>query len=285
MGADSMARPALPTRTSRSRRRGRHSSPYQLSVPPTAPVLVLAMPGPASAGHEVASGIADAAGAACPGVDVRVGFLHGAELSLASVLAELPDQGDDSLPAGVVVPVLASAHPEVSAAIADAAEGSGASVIVTGPLGPHPLLAEVLHARLAQAGLARAARAGRISITSEAGGVIVLAVGGEEALQAAGVVAVLLASRLALPVAAASLDYPATIRDAAAQLQGAGVTNMALSPCLIGTEVPPGTLESLSGQAGMRCAPPLGDNPAIGHLVAIRYGAALEDPKLAGLAR
>lgn len=251
-------------------------------MPPTAPTLVLAVPGPAATGSRIAAGIADSAGADCPAAEIDVGFLEGAELSLTSVLADLPQQ--EGIPAGVVVPVLANQHLAVRAAIAEAEAASGTSVITTDPLGPHPILAEVMHARLAEAGLARASRVGRINITSQAGGVVVIAAGGDDALQAAGVVAVLLASRLTMPVAAASLDHPATIKDAIGQLRGAGVTNMALAPCLIGPEVPPGELASLASQTGMSCAPPLGDNPAIGHLVAMRYGAALEDPKLAGLA-
>ena len=59
---------------------------------------------------------------------------------------------------------------------------------------------------------------------------------------------------------------------------------MALAPCLIGPEVAARDLAGLARQAGMACAPPLADHPAIGHLVTIRYGAALEDPSLAGLA-
>ena len=64
-------------------------------------------------------------------------------------------------------------------------------------------------------------RVGRISIVTATDGVIVGAVGDEEAVQAAEVVAVLLASRLTTPVAAASLTDPGSIKDAAARLRQA----------------------------------------------------------------
>src|SRR5258708_28381992 len=49
-------------------------------------------------------------------------------------------------------------------------------------LGPHPLLAEALHTRLAEAGLARAGRAAGLSIVTSTNGVLVLADRGEEAV-------------------------------------------------------------------------------------------------------
>ncbi len=157
-------------------------------------------------------------------------------------------------------------------------------MLIADPLGPHPLLAEALHARLADVGLARAARVGRISIVTEttADGVIVGAVGGEEAVQAAEVVAVLLASRLTTPVAAASLNDPGSIKDAATRLRQA-VPRVALAPCMVGPELTSGTLDAIAALTSIDCAPPLGSHPAIGQLVAIRYGAALADPQIAAM--
>jgi hypothetical protein len=40
-------------------------------------------------------------------------------------------------------------------------------------------------------------------------------------------------------------------------------------------------MAAIATGTGLECAPPLGGYPTIGHLVAIRYGAALEDPQLA----
>ena len=274
---------ALPTRTSRFRRGGRHSSPYQLSVPPTAPALVLAVPGRATGeSAAVVAEIADAAGNACPGVEVRVGYLEGGEAGLTGMLDGLP--GDGEMPGAVVVPLLVSPHPAAAGTLGDAIGATETPVIVTDPLGPHPLLAEVMHLRLAEAGLARAGRAGRISVGNDADGVIVLAAGGPVAVQSVGVVAVLLASRLAVPVDAAPVADPAAVQAAANRLRNARVTKLALAPCLVGPEAPPGELAALAAETGLACAAPLGAHPAIGHLAAIRYGAALEDPAFAGLA-
>ena len=94
------------------------------------------------------------------------------------------------------------------------------------------------------------------------------------------VVAVLLASRLTTPVAAASLNDPGSIKDAAARLRRA-VPRVALAPCLVGPELTSGTLEAIAALTSTECAPPLGSHPAVGQLVAIRYGAALADPAVA----
>jgi len=49
---------------------------------------------------------------------------------------------------------------------------------------------------------------------------------------------------------------------------------------VVGPEVPAHTMAAIAS-TGLECAPPLGGYPTIGHLVAIRYGAALQDPQLA----
>jgi hypothetical protein len=222
------------------------------------------------------------AAASCPGAEIRIGFLRGNQDHLDDVLADLVIQ-DDTL-AGVVVPLLPFPNPEVDQAISESVAAAEAQLLIADPLGPHPLLAEALHARLADVGLARAARVGRISIVTEttADGVIVGAVGGEEAVQAAEVVAVLLASRLTTPVAAASLNDPGSIKDAAARLRQA-VPRVALAPCMVGPELTSGTLEAIAALTSTDCAPPLGSHPAVGQLVAIRYGAALADPQIAAM--
>jgi sirohydrochlorin ferrochelatase len=283
MSADQDPGAVLPVRTSRYRRTGRHSSPHQLSLPSDSPALVIAVPGSARPeSEEVAEHIADMAAASCHGAELRIGFLRGNSDHLDDVLADLVSH-DDTL-AGVVVPLMPFAIPEVDQAISESVAAAEAQLLIADPLGPHPLLAEALHARLADAGLARAARVGRISIVTEtaADGVIVGAVGGEEAVQAAEVVAVLLASRLTTPVAAASLNDPGSIKDAAARLRQA-VPRVALAPCMVGPELTSGTLEAIAALTGCDCAPPLGSHPAVGKLVAIRYGAALADPQIAAM--
>src|SRR5262245_8739515 len=272
---------ALPARTTRYRRRGRHSSPHQLSLPSDSPALVIAVPGSARPESEdTAVRVADQAAASCHGAEIRIGFLRGGQDSLEDALGDLPSH--NGLPAGVVVPLLPFPYPEVDRAIAVAVAAADAPFVIADHLGPHPLLAEALHARLADVGLARAARVSRISIGTAADGVIVGAVGDGEAVQAAEVVAVLLASRLATPIAAASLTDPGSIKDAAARLRQA-VPRVALAPCMVGPELTSGTLEAIAALTSIDCAPPLGSHPGVGQLVAIRYGAALADPKVASL--
>ena len=280
MSADSGS--ALPARTTRYRRRGRHSSPHQLSLPSDSPALVIAVPGSARPESEdTAVRVADQAAGSCHGAEVRIGFLRGGEGSLEEALSDLPSH--NGLPAGVVVPLLPFPYPEVDRAVAAAVAAAEAPFVIADHLGPHPLLAEALHGRLADVGLARAARVGRISIGTAADGVIVGTVGDGEAVQAAEVVAVLLASRLATPIAAASLTDPGSIKDAAARLRQA-VPRVALAPCMVGPELTSGTLEAISALTSIDSAPPLGSHPAVGQLVAIRYGAALADPKVASMA-
>jgi sirohydrochlorin ferrochelatase len=148
-------------------------------------------------------------------------------------------------------------------------------VILAEHLGPHPLLAEALHARLAQVGLARESRVRGLSISNAANGVLVLADRGEDAVRAAGVAAVLLAGRLAAPAVHASIDNPQGIAAAVEQLHAMGASRVVIAPCLIGPETDPRELDAVSAAIGALAAPPLGAHPAIGQLVAMRYGNAL----------
>jgi hypothetical protein len=242
---------------------------------------VLAVPGSASQeSEELAAEIADSAGSSCPGATITAGYLAGGENRLTDILDGLPTGEGSRLPA-VVVPLLTCPYPEMDAALAAAVAAAARPALVAGHLGPHPFLAEAIHARLAEAGLARAARAARISIVTAADGVIVGAAGAAEALQAAGIVSVLLASRLAVPVLPAPLGDLTALREAADRLGAAQVSQVALAPCVIGPELPAGELAALAAETGLRSAAALGAYPTIGQLVAIRYGAALEDPKLA----
>jgi sirohydrochlorin ferrochelatase len=243
---------------------------------------VIAVPGSARPESEdIAIKVAEIAGSSCHGAEIRIGYLRGNQDLLADVLDDLGSA--DGGPAAVVVPLLALPNPEMDAAIADAVATARAPFLIAGHLGPHPLLAEALHARLADVGLARASRVGRISIVTGADGVIVGAAGNEDALEGAGVVAVLLASRLTMPVAAASLTDPASIKDAANRLREAHVARVALAPCMVGPELTSGTLDAIAALTSTDYAPPLGGHPAVAQLVAIRYGAALADPKVASM--
>ncbi len=269
-------------RTARRRPAGRHRSPDRLSVPSSAPALVLAVPGAAcAASDDVAAKIAAFASGSCPGVMVRAGYLAGREANLTAVLGGLRSGGEGA-PAAVVVPMLTGPHPGAEAALAEAVAEAGVQVILTGPLGPHPLLGEVLHARLAEAGLARPGRIRQMSIAEAAEAVVVGVAGaaGAVAVQEAGIVAVLLASRLAVPVVPASLGHIASLREAVVRLRDARATQLALAPCVIGPETTHDELAAAVAETGARCAQPLGAHPALGQLVAIRYGAALQDPRI-----
>ncbi len=243
---------------------------------------MIAVPGPASPDSEDLTGeIAASAESFCPGVDIRVGYLSGDVQRLEEVLAfDQADQGPLA-PTAVVVPLLAGPHPTFDAALVAAARAATSPLMLAAHLGPHPLLAEALHTRLAEAGLARQARARGLSIVTGANGVLVLADGGDEAVQAAAVVAVLLAARLAMPVVPASVGDQASIDSALAQLRNAGVSSPAIAPCVIGPETQSREIEDITERLGVPCARPLGAHPAVPQLVAIRYGAALADLSVA----
>lgn len=267
---------ALPRRTGRTRPAGRHRSPHRLSVASDAPALVIAVPGAASdEAIRIAEEVASTAETSCPGIEIRLGFLNGAEHRLDDNLVFDSEPAPDHPLDGVLVPLLAGPHPLADAALAQAADAATGQVMIGAHLGPHPLIAEALHARLAEAGLSRVGRSRGLSIASSTYGVLVLADRGEEAVKTAGVAAVLLASRLAMPVAPASIDDPAGIDAALARLREAGAQHPVIAPCVIGPETPVADLEALSAAIGAPYAPPLGSHAAVGQLVSIRYGAAL----------
>jgi methylmalonyl-CoA mutase cobalamin-binding subunit len=245
---------------------------------------VIGVPGASSAASdELTSEIAAAAELSCPGVDVRVGYLAGNVQRLEDALTFPVSNLEQPTPLAVIVPLLVGPHPDFDAALVRAVSQTSAPVMLASHLGPHPLLAEALHARLAEAGLAREGRATGLSIASSTNGVLVLADRGEEAVQAAGVTAVLLAARIAVPIVPASLGYPGSVDSALTRLREAGVSRLAISPCVIGPETPPHDIEIISAELGAPCAQPLAAHLAVAQLVAIRYGAALASLTMVGL--
>jgi hypothetical protein len=269
----------LPRRTGRTRPAGRHRSPHRLSVASDAPALVIAVPGTAAAdAADVGTDVAALAELSCPGVDIRVGYLDG----VIHPISEALDSDPSVHPGCVIVPLLLSPNASADAALAAIAAQAGDRVIIGAHLAPHPLVAEALHARLADAGLARHARSSGLSIATGSRGVVVLSDTGEEAAAAASVAAVLLASRLSVPVVPASLGDPESIANAVIRLRESGAESPALSPCLIGPEFPQTVLDDLASALSAPSAAVLGAHPAVGQLVAIRYGAALARLSLAG---
>ncbi|MGH3326682.1 MAG: sirohydrochlorin chelatase [Streptomycetales bacterium] len=278
MDLDRQPADGLPVRAPNSRRGGRHRKPQPLTVPTTAPALVLAVPGAARQDtSDITAEIAALSGSNYSGGDVRVGHLDGDEAGLGQVLAALRGERPTASQVAVVVPLLTGPHQEFSAALRRSVAESGVPVTVTEPLGPHPLLAEALHVRLAEAGLARADRIRLLSIVTAADGVIVATTGGDQAVQAAGVTAVLLAARLAIPVVAGSLDSPSATRAAVDGLREDGCTRPALAPCLVGPELDPSALAAAAEESGAECAEPLGAHSAVAQLVTLRYTAILQD--------
>ncbi|MEV0346308.1 hypothetical protein AB0H88_11115 [Nonomuraea sp. NPDC050680] len=230
------------------------------SLPPDAPVLVLAVPGSTSG---VAAEIAAVVRVDNPQIEVR--------LTSVTDLA-------DSLPSGresIVVPLLTWDDPIVYAEIGKAVAAAGSNAVVTEALGPHPLLAEALHIRLAERGLARADRVRLLNVSSPVDAIILGTVGGERAVHAVQATAVLLASRLTLPVVAASLDSDPGVPVAAERLRAAGATRLALAPCLIGHEAPAEVVEQAATAVRAGHSEALGAHSAMAELVARAYGSQL----------
>jgi sirohydrochlorin ferrochelatase len=261
---------------------------HRISVASDAPALVLAIPGRGtSTDIELAEQVAEATAGSCPGVEIRIGYLNSITDSLIDALdagpsgASTRDSRDksrgskDAAPQAVVVPLLAGSHPYLDSKFATALAHAQSRAMIAGHLGPHPLLAGALHDRLSEVGLARASRARGLNIAAGANGVLVIADRGPQATSDAGVTAVLLAARLAVPVLPASLGDQDSIAAALARLREAGATHLAIAPCLIGPETDPRELSSLSAALDAPCAAPLAAHPAIAQLVTIRYGEAL----------
>ncbi len=259
------------------------------------------MPGaPSAAIRSLAEEVVSIARSELPGLEALIGFLEGDDIefpSLASMLAAAASLRTERYelavaagrevtaptgPAAVVVPLLAGPDSAQMRQVRQAVMDAGNTAELTDVLGPHPLLAEALHVRLSEAGLARADRARLFTVATAADGIILATVGGEEAVQAAGITGMLLAARLAVPVMAAALDQEGSIASIADQLRAAGSEQLALAPYLIGPELPEGLLDEASKEAGCSAAEPLGAYPAIGKLVLSQYTATLGIPQQQG---
>lgn len=284
----------LPVRMPRPRQPGRHRRPEPLAAPEGAPALVLAVPGtPGTAVRSLAEEVVSIARSELPGLDARIGYLdgdsgefpslqlvltHAAEERTARyelALAAGMDAKEPDGPVAVVVPLLAGPDSATLRRLRQAVMESRVAAELTDVLGPHPLLAEGLHVRLSEAGLARADRARLFTVATAADGIILASVGGEEAVQAAGITGMLLAARLAVPVMAAALDQEGSIASVAEQLRSSGSQQLALAPYLVGPEIEPELIEEAAKEASCPAADPLGPYPAIGKLALAKYTTAL----------
>ncbi|MFE1755652.1 sirohydrochlorin chelatase [Streptomyces anandii] len=284
----------LPVRMPRPRQPGRHRRPEPLAAPEGAPALVLAVPGtPAAATRSLAEEVVSIARSELPGLDARIGYLDGDDgefPALQTVLSRTADERtaryeqaraagvdvkEPDGPVAVVVPLLAGPDSALLRRVRQAVMDSRVAAELTDVLGPHPLLAEALHVRLSEAGLARADRARLFTVATAADGIILASVGGEEAVQAAGITGMLLAARLAVPVMAAALDQEGSIASVAEQLRSSGSQQLALAPYLVGPEIEAKLVESAAKEAGCAAAEALGAYPAIGKLALAKYTTSL----------
>ncbi|WP_086695992.1 sirohydrochlorin chelatase [Streptomyces recifensis] len=284
----------LPVRMPRPRQPGRHRRPEPLVAPEDAPAFVLAVPGaPSAATRSLAEEVVSIARSELPGLDARIGYLDGDDdefPTLSAVLARAAEErtarheqavaaGSDAKapdgPVAVVVPLLAGPDNALLRQTRQAVMDSRVTAELTDVLGPHPLLAEGLHVRLSEAGLARADRARLFTVATAADGIILASVGGEEAVQAAGITGMLLAARLAVPVMAAALDQEGSIASIAEQLRASGSQQLALAPYLIGPEIDTALLTAAAAEVDCATSEALGAYPAIGKLALAKYTAAL----------
>ncbi len=257
---------------------GRHRRPVPAMLPQTAPALVLAVPG-----QDTDLGVGPAAELAAvlrvdnPAVDVRAARIDGGGFDDASdlraVLADATARRPDGGPCAIVIPLIATVNPPLTRRLREVVAASGTNAIVSGFINSNAMIAEVLHIRLAEAGLARADRVRLFSIVTAADGILIATVGGPDAAGAANVTSVLLAARLALPVITACADSAPSLHEAARRLKEMGVNRLAIAPCFIGPEATKSDLESLA--IGAECAAPIGAHSNIAKLAALTYGQAI----------
>ncbi|MFD6419353.1 sirohydrochlorin chelatase [Streptomyces sp. NPDC060194] len=200
-----------------------------------------------------------------PGTDVRLGHIELQEPLLADTLAALPPGR------AVLVPLLLGRGHHVTHDLPRAA--AAAPHLRTGvarPLGPHPLLVEVLHDRLVEAGWRTTARLRRN------GGVVLAAAGSrdprsaEDARRTARQLSARLGGVPVLP-AYASAAAP-TVPDALRALAARGRHRAAVAAYFTA----PGRFATqCAAAAPWLAAAPLGAHPAMAELVLHRYDEAL----------
>jgi hypothetical protein len=258
---------------------GRHRRPVPASLPQSAPALVLGVPGRDT---DLAAGTVAELAAVLrvdnPAVEVRAARIDGGGFDdpsdLRAVLADAAARRPDSVPCAVVIPLIATVNPPLIHRLRDSVAGSGTNAVISGFINSNAMIAEVLHIRLAEAGLARADRVRLFSIVTAADGVLIATVGGPDAAGAANVTSVLLAARLALPVITASMDSVPSVHEGAQRLKEMGVNRLAIAPCFIGPEATRSDLDALA-VAGAEVAAPIGAHSNIAKLAALTYGKAI----------
>ncbi|GGX25432.1 hypothetical protein GCM10010297_53290 [Streptomyces malachitofuscus] len=211
-----------------------------------------------------------------PGLTVHLGHIELNAPLLPDTLAELDARGTE---AAVLVPLLLSRGYHVKRDIPEMAAGARLHTRVAAPLGPHPLLADALHARLTEAGWRTPADAA----TRRESAVILAAAGSRdpESRVDTGRTARLLAARLGVPVipAYASAAAP-TVPDALRTLAARGRHRVAVASYFTA----PGRFATECATAAPWIASaPLGTHEAMPHLLLHHYDQTLHTPTTAPL--
>ncbi|MDS1271398.1 cobalamin biosynthesis protein CbiX [Lipingzhangella sp. LS1_29] len=265
----------LPPRELPRRRSGRHRDPLSFDDALGTPTLVLVAP---QEEDNCGAELAELVRTYRPEVPVRLGYASRGVEGLSALFRELDAVREQPFRA-VAVPLVAAPDQQLHETIAAAVTESGVAVSVTEGLGPHPMLAELLHLRLAESGFVRADRMRLISVVAAGSGmtdgVVVGATGGADADAAAGVSAVLLAARLGVTVLPAVLDAGSSVDDAFAQLRDAGAQHPVLAPCLLGTRDELELADQAVQRAGAQRCAPLGASTILAKIVALRYAEVL----------
>ncbi|MFI8187630.1 sirohydrochlorin chelatase [Streptomyces sp. NPDC085946] len=206
-----------------------------------------------------------------PGLPVRLGHIELNEPLLPDTLAALGEAE------AVLVPLLLSRGYHVKQDIPEMAAAARARTRLAAPLGPHPLLVDALHARLAEAGwpLGTDGAEGDVRRT----GAVVLAAAGSrdpESRVDTGRTARLLAGRLGVPVVPAYASAAApTVPEAVRALAARGRHRVAVASYFTA----PGRFATECAEAAPWIASaPLGTHPAMARLLLHRYDRTLRTP-------
>ncbi len=206
-----------------------------------------------------------------PGLPVHLGHIELNEPLLTDTLADLDARGTRD---AVLVPLLLSRGYHVKRDIPEMAAAARVRTRVAAPLGPHPLLAETLHARLVEAGWRT-----RMADAERRSSAVVLAAAGsrdpDSAVDTART-AHLLSERLGVPVvpAYASTATP-TVPTAIQALAARGRDRVAIASYFTA----PGRFATECAEwSPWIAAAPLGTHPAMAHLLLHRYDQSLATP-------
>ncbi|MFE9018650.1 sirohydrochlorin chelatase [Streptomyces sp. NPDC007808] len=203
-----------------------------------------------------------------PGLPVHLGHIELNEPLLPDTLAAL-GTGE-----AILVPLLLSRGYHVKRDIPEMAAEADVHARVAPALGPHPLLVEALHARLAEAGW----RTHMDDATRRASAVILAAAGSRdpESKVDTSRTAQLLADRLGVPVVPAYATTAApTVADTARALAARGRTRVAVASYFTA----PGRFATECAQAAPWIASaPLGTHAAMARLLLHRYDQMLTTP-------